>query len=91
MAVEAGRHKGTPREKRACTSCSSGQIEDETHFMLFCEKFANDRKFFLERVEGIIPEFSLLSSNENVCFLLKEPLLNNLVAEYLYNIYHLRS
>jgi hypothetical protein len=40
--IESGRHKkpALPQEQRLCQFCKNGQIEDEFHFMLKCEKYS---------------------------------------------------
>ena len=62
LEVEIGRHYKREREKRLCTLCASGKIEDENHFLVECyvfnslrEKynlqfFRNGREFFQDSV-----------------------------------------
>ena len=45
---ETGRYKGTPRHERTCQHCDRQQIEDVTHVMLHCEKYAHLRSTFYE-------------------------------------------
>jgi hypothetical protein len=45
-SIEKGRNLKLPREKRLCTLCSCNAVEDETHFILECEKYSNERKIF---------------------------------------------
>jgi len=36
LRIETGRWSRIPKEERYCEFCLSGEVEDETHFMLFC-------------------------------------------------------
>ena len=39
LEIEKGRHKGTLRHKRTCKLCHNGQVEDEEHFLLYCNTY----------------------------------------------------
>jgi hypothetical protein len=34
LQIEIGRYQGTLRESRICCRCTSGQVEDEIHYLL---------------------------------------------------------
>ena len=36
LRIETGRWQKIPKEQRFCEICHSGEVEDETHFILFC-------------------------------------------------------
>ena len=37
LRIELGRCQGTLRQDRVCLHCSSGEVEDEIHYLLNCE------------------------------------------------------
>ena len=39
LRVETGRCEGTAWAERTCLVCGSGEVEDEVHFLLDCEKY----------------------------------------------------
>ena len=48
LAIEVGRRTNIPRENRTCSLCSSGEVEDEVHFILKCPKFAQLRSRYIQ-------------------------------------------
>ena len=53
LEIEQGRWKGLKREQRICRQCSSNQIEDEKHFLLFCIKYKAIRDDFFSKIKNI--------------------------------------
>ena len=47
LEVEEGRHRGIPREERICRVCGDG-VEDETHFLTVCYRYATEREEFMK-------------------------------------------
>jgi hypothetical protein len=43
LRIELGRCQGTLRQDIICLHCSSGEVEDEIHYLLNCEKFKDER------------------------------------------------
>ena len=43
LEVEKGRYRNVPANQRICKMCNSNAIEDETHFLLFCERYSDVR------------------------------------------------
>ena len=39
LAIETGRFTNIPLEKRTCLNCADGLLEDEYHFLLYCEAY----------------------------------------------------
>ena len=39
MRIETGRFNGLKPEDRVCQLCNSGEMEDEKHFILTCDRF----------------------------------------------------
>ena len=65
LFIEEGRRRRpkVPRELRICELCSQG-IEDETHFLLICNKLHQMREDFLESITSKIPSFSRLTNQQ---------------------------
>ena len=45
LKVETGRFTGMPLENRLCEFCDRGEIEDEMHFILFCDLYEEPRVY----------------------------------------------
>ncbi|CAB4039667.1 Hypothetical predicted protein [Paramuricea clavata] len=44
LQIEIGRYQNIPREERLCEICNSGEVENETHFLLFCKAYEHSRE-----------------------------------------------
>lgn len=44
LLIEQGRYKNIPRNERLCNNCNQNTIEDESHFLIKCDKFTEERK-----------------------------------------------
>ena len=58
LEIERGRHSDTSREKRVCTTCQLGKVEDEEHFLMECPAYAALRTSILGQTynQNIRPE-----------------------------------
>lgn len=43
LRIEVGRFTSNSREDRLCNRCSYNSIDDETHFIITCEKYDHQR------------------------------------------------
>ena len=50
LKIEAGRYNNIERNKRTCSICNSGEIEDEFHFMMQCSGYKDIRNKYLEPI-----------------------------------------
>ena len=78
LEVELGRFRGLRVEERICPMCTSGQVEDEIHFLFVCQCYFGLRNALLNNVILI---------SDNYEFILKD-LMNNQpkqLALYIYN------
>ena len=73
LRIESGRYQKIPRELRLCEVCTTGQVEDESHFMLECPLYDDFRKALWGRFE------SMLKINRNE--ISKEEQLNILIGD----------
>jgi hypothetical protein len=86
LAIEVGRHRSIPRERRLCVYCDSDLIEDEVHFLLFCSYYDELRR-------PLIPYICDLNTNDAFAFLLNStvPTIIRLVAKFIYQAFLKRS
>ena len=75
LEVEKGRRQNIPREERFCKLCDTGEIEDITHFVLYCPKLSVPRETLLNKFVSVLYSFNhappeqkvkLLFYNENL-------------------------
>jgi len=48
LEIETGRYKRLDVDERKCKICNSGQVEDESHFILQCSEFSTERHSFFK-------------------------------------------
>ena len=84
--MEKGRYKGIPFEKRICDHCSSGQVEDELHFLFECSKFDNIRLSFITQINKMCPNFKTLQKKDKFVWILsnEDEKLCSLLAETVF-------
>ena len=79
LEIEKGRHRNIPRNERVCKLCTSGQIEDEEHFLLDCSLYSHLRlKYNFEPI------------NEATVFFTGDT-LNTLLGRYLKEAFEARD
>jgi hypothetical protein len=87
LAIETGRHQGTPREERKCQKCTMNVIENEFHFLLICPNYYNLRKQYLKPYFcrwPTIKKFELLMTSRN-----PKEIIN--LSKYLYFAFQKRE
>ena len=50
LRIETGRFVGEAEEQRVCIFCQLNEIEDETHFLLKCDLYEEERVSLLEDI-----------------------------------------
>ena len=50
LKLETGRWKDVPLEKRLCPVCEDNCLEDEIHFVVYCEQYKATRTAFLQDI-----------------------------------------
>ena len=78
LRVETGRFSGLKPEERVCQLCESGEIEDEKHFILMCNRYINQRQVLFRQLDQ---SFYLLNSNEQFKYLITHEYRH--VAKYI--------
>jgi hypothetical protein len=89
LNIEVGCYNKTPRNERFWKKCTTGEIEDEMHFLLLCNHFETDRKNILDLVAGEVKNFHTLSCENNVFLMNNEniSILNTVDKFIKYNLY----
>ena len=66
--IELGRYQtgNIPREKRICPLCKSNQVENESHFLIQCNKYTLQRHNFFNQINKIIPDIDRKSTAESI-------------------------
>ena len=75
LQIELGRYSNptTPLAERKCCYCKSGKIDDEEHFILFCDIFRLKRQCFVGRLTALFPNYITLSDDQKLRFILCPP------------------
>lgn len=81
LSIEKGRYLGIPREDRVCTRCNSGEIEDEIHFLLSCNKLKTERINILSVINENCGNFNNLDKKNKFIWL-----MNNENIDILYEV-----
>ena len=71
LPIEVGRYcrPYIPAEERVCLECPN-QIGDETHFLVKCAKFAEQREPLFSQIEEKYPNFNTLNEDQKFIFLM---------------------
>ena len=70
LNIETDRYQGTLLQDRKCQRCSSGEVEDEYHFLFHCNKLENDRNLLLDEIAKSCPNFKRLNSKDKLLWLM---------------------
>jgi phage terminase large subunit-like protein len=70
LKIDTGRYQGTLLQDRKCERCSSGEVEDEYHFLFHCNKLENDRNLLLKEIAKSYPNFKRLNSKDKLVWLM---------------------
>ena len=89
LKIETGRFVGTPKENRLCDICNNGQVEDEFHFIFYCEFYSNERNEFYDTIKQKYLNFdNILDAPKLRCLFTFEP---RLLSKFLLKIFQLRQ
>lgn len=93
LAIETGRHKKTwlPKEERVCGHCTTGEVETEMHFLLYCDKYSSQRDSLFTEMTTFIPNLNLLNPEEKLKILMGEGAMAPLAAKYVFACHSLRD
>lgn len=70
LRIEVGRYQGILRQDRFCQNCSSGEVEDEIHFLFECDKFKELRANYIDTINNICSNFNNLQNTEKLIWIM---------------------
>jgi hypothetical protein len=95
LRIETGRYTRpkTPDHERKCIYCKTQAIETESHFLLDCDLYMQEREELLKNVTEIVPDINTLSNLDKFTQLManKETLVTNALGKYIFNCLKKRS
>ncbi len=71
LHIETGRVRGTALEERTCQICNSQSIEDEFHFILFCNQYNEMRINLFNSIKCKVETFEYLDNREEFVHIMK--------------------
>ncbi|CAG2224647.1 unnamed protein product [Mytilus edulis] len=86
LEIEQGRYRNIPPNLRICKLCNSGSIEDETHFLIYCDRYTDARNRLLRELPSI--HIDELPPNEAITVLLNAN--TKLVANFILECSNIR-
>ena len=92
LRIETGRfvRPRLPAEERLCLICNSGEVEDETHFLLRCAEYSIERQNLFEKLLDPI-SFNLLSDKDKLNMLLNGSDMVKSTAQFIVDSFDKRS
>ena len=95
LRIETGRYTRpvTPIIDRICCYCEENTIDDEKHFILFCDTFKLKRQCFMSRMRVLFPQFDVITVDEKMWFILCPPTVDlaKCVSKFLGIITNIRN
>lgn len=92
LRIETGRfiRPRLPPEDRVCLICNSGEVENEIHFLLFCNKYVTQRQTLFSHIPDL-EGFLNLDSHGKLKFLVNDPAMVKKTAKFIVSAYEYRS
>ena len=90
LMIEKGRHMKIEKELRFCPLCPN-EIEDETHFLIICKAFKEERKTLFVEMNKADRNFEGKNSLEKVKFLLKNKHTIKITSQFTKKCFQLRE
>ncbi len=66
FSIESGRFQNIPRECRLCRMCNDNVIEDETHFIFYCNQYNDMREYLYKKICPQYQHFEIPSDAEKL-------------------------
>ncbi len=78
LEIESGRYQNkkkgkvlVPAKDRLCKFCSSNNVEDEKHVVMYCKNYTDDRRILFKLLDDIFPNLCQISDDEQFNFIMK--------------------
>ena len=93
LGVELGRYKNIPRSSRICSYCSTGEIDDERHFLMSCPIFDLKRACFFGKLSSISPQINSFSEDQKLKYILcpTSEIVTKVVNKFIRIIFNARD
>jgi hypothetical protein len=86
--IETGRFTRKPLEERTCNICNNGEVEDEEHFLLNCDKYQHLRDNLMKKCIDKDPTFVQFCNPEKVQYIMT--VMANHTAKFIKKAYNIR-
>ena len=92
LRIETGRYARPrlPPEGRLCLICGNGEVEDESHFLLSCTTYNQNRQTLFSHIPNL-DYFQTLGSSDKLKFLVNEPAMVKQIAKFIVKAFEFRS
>ena len=84
LQIESGRYQGTLRQNQICLRCTSGEVEDEVHFLFKCDTHLLKREELMQNILKSCPNFQNLNIDNKLIWIMNNEDPNVLFAFYKY-------
>ena len=93
LGIELGRYKNIPISSRVCPYCSTGEIDDEKHLLMFCPVFSTKRACLFGKIGSVSPSFMGLSDEHKLKFILcpTSEIVTKLVNKFIRILFNARD
>lgn len=93
LMIERGRHLNIPREERYCPVCKNGEIEDEQHFLLKCNRYTSKREILENKINVIFQIQRNITVDEKISLLVNNSsaLLLRLSSSFISECLNIRN
>ena len=91
LKVETGRFNNIPLEYRLCEFCDKNNIEDESHFLLYCSRYENLRIQLFQKAIMIHPHFNELNTHEKLKLLMNSTEIIKYTAQFIAEAREMRN
>ena len=88
LRIETGRFRRESIEERKCYNCTN-EIEDETHFLLYCPKYNSCREHLFENIINSMPVFRDSNDIEKLNILMND--FPRQTAKFINGAYNIRT
>lgn len=87
LQIEKGRYQGLLLNHRICQNCSSGEVEDEIHFLFRCQKYKDEREILMKSIVENCMSFQNLDPEKKLIWILscENPEILKLLGKFISN------
>ena len=91
LHIETGKwaHPRLSPEERLCY-CNANVVEDESHFLLTCVKYSQNRQALFNHIPDL-QHFTSLNSVEKLSFLVNDPAMVKQTAKFIIDSFEFRT